>query len=58
MLDLGVQGGVGDSFRRSNIRNEPNIQINLLLVEKNLLRIFGLRKNSTNAYGGGYEGTC
>jgi hypothetical protein len=42
MMERGVQGGVGDSFWRSDIRNEPNIQINLQLVEKNLLRILGL----------------
>jgi len=58
MMDLGVPGGVGDSFWKSDIRNEPNIQINLQLVEKNLLRILGLRKNSANAYGGRYESTC
>jgi hypothetical protein len=58
MMELGVQGEVGDSFWRSDIRNEPNIQINLQLVEKKLLKFLGLRKDRSNTYGGRYEGTC
>ena len=41
-----------------DLRNVPDIQINLQIVVNGLLKISGLKKNSPNAYGGGYERTC
>jgi hypothetical protein len=40
-----------------DLRNVSDIQINLQIVVKKLLKISGLAKNSVNAYGGGYERT-